>query len=278
MRVYDDVKNSADLQVENGCHFLLFDVTKNTAKASLPDFFGDLNLSTADFLKVLYTSRKGGQRTLIPSLPVFPLSIAATMGPQHIQAYKQGGSSNPDYIKRVVFPVLIGAGGALTLDDNSYVSVSTGFSDIAKIRIYAVDTVKSSLAFVYESIHLNASNQKTIDLTNCNQLLLSKQLRDFQLLARDSVDYSVNWDEQELEAVARAQNDMLAVSGKEIIGKRVINGQATEDLSLGFENDKVYSGGTFYNAIGVSDFVTAKVSTIYDDRAYVLRVVDTSTI
>lgn len=276
MRVYADTKNSSDLQVENGCHFLLFDVTKNTPKASIPDFFGDLNLASADYLKVLYTSRKGGQRTLIPSLPVFPLAIAATMGPQHIQAYKSAADANK--IDRIVFPVLIGAGGALTLDDNSYVSVSTGFSDIKSLKIYAVDTVKSSLAFVYESIHLNASNQKTIDLTNCNQLILSKQLRDFQLLARDSVDYSVNWDEQELEAVARAQNDILAVTGKEIIGKRVINGQATEDLSLGFENLGVFSGGTFYNAIGVSDFVTAKVSTIYDDRAYVLRVVDTSTI
>lgn len=278
MKVYEDVKNSSDLQIENGCHFLLFDLTKNTAVDGLQAFFKDLNLSQADNLKVLYTSRKGGQRTLVPSLPVFPLAIAATMGPQHIQAYKQGGSTNPGYINRVVFPVMIGAGGALALDDNSYVSVSTGFSDVKSLKIYAVDTVKSSLAFVYESIHLNASNQKAIDLTNCNQLLVPKQLRDFQLLAKNSAEYSVNWDEKELEAVARAQNDVLAVVGTEITSTRVINGQNITDLVQGFTNELEFSGGAFYDAIGVTDFITAKVTTQYDDRAYVLRVVDTSTI
>jgi hypothetical protein len=277
MKVYNGTQNCSDLQVENGCYFLLFDLKKDTAYPGIQHFFNDLNLSTADNLKVLYTSRKGGQRTLVPSLPVFPLAIAATMGPQHIIAYQQGGSTNPTYINRVVFPVMIGAGGALTLDDNSYVSVSTGFGNVSALSIYAVDTVKSALAFVYESIHLNASNQKSIDLTNCNQLILSKQLRDFQLLTRDSVEYSVNWDEKELEAVARAQNDVLAVVGTELTGTRVINGESVA-VVLGIQNLIEFSGGTFYDAIGVTDFSSAKVTTLYDDRAYVLRVTDTSTI
>lgn len=276
MRVFNSNQNCTDLQVENGCHFLLFDVTKNTAVNGLQAFFGDLNLSQADNLKLLYTSRKGGQRTLIPSLPVFPLAIAATMGPQHIQAYQQGGSTNPGYINRVVFPVMVGAGGALALDDNSYISVTTGFSDVKGLKVYAVDTVKSSLAFVYESIHMNASNQKAVDLTNCNQLITPKQLLDFQLLAKNSVEYSVNWDEKELEAVARAQNDVLAVVGLEETATRVINGQNVSAPGQSFQNVLEYSGGAFYDAIGVTDFVTAKITTANDDRVYVLRVVDVS--
>lgn len=278
MKVYDSNVNATDVQVENGCHVLLFDITKNTAVEGLQAFFGDLNLSQADNLKVLYTSHKGGQRTLIPSLPIFPLGIAATMGPQHIQAYKQGGSTNPGYIKRVIIPVMIAAGGALPLGDNSYISVTSQFSDLQNLKIYAIDTVKSSLAFVYESIHLNASNQRAIDLTNCNQLIMPKQLRDFQLLARNSAEYSVNWDEKELEAVARSQNDVLAVVGSEIVSTRVINGQNVPNLVQGFVNELEFSGGCFYDAIGVTDFITAKVTTVYDDRAYVLRVVDTATL
>lgn len=276
MKVYEGVLDTNDLQVENGVSFLLFDVTKKTAAASIPAFFGDLNLPLSDNLKVLYTSRDGGQRTLIPSLPILPLAIAATMGPQHIQAYKQGGSTNPDYINRVVFPVMIGAGGALSLDNNSSVSVSTKFSGLSNLKIYAVDTVKSSFAFMYEAIHLNAFSQKSIDLVNANQLIISKQLELFQLIAKDS-QYSVNWAEPEIEAVARAQNDLLAYVGNGLTGTRVIQG-SNQTVDLGFEALSFMSGGMFYNAIGVTDFVTAKVTSTYDDRAYVLRVVDTSTI
>ncbi|WP_139262003.1 hypothetical protein [Dysgonomonas macrotermitis] len=188
-------------------------------------------------------------------------------------------------INRVVFPVMIGAGGALSLDDNSYISVSTNFSSLATItpsaaddglslQIYAVDTVKSNLAFMYESIHLNASSQKAIDLTNSNQLIMSKQILDFQLLAKEN-QYSVNWSEREIESVARAQNDLLAMFGNDISATRVIQGQNVTS-NLGFEAVTIASGGAYYNAIGVTDFATAKVTSKYDDRAYVLRVVDTS--
>ncbi|MDH6309785.1 hypothetical protein M2451_002031 [Dysgonomonas sp. PFB1-18] len=280
MRVYNKDSNIADLQVENGTFFLLFDVTKTTGAASLPAFFGDLNLPTSDTLKVLYTSRTGGQRSLIPSLPVLPLAIAGTMGPQHIKCYFDSNGN----INRVVFPVMIGAGGALTLDNNSYLSVSTNFGNLAStasgneksLRIYAVDTVKSNFAFMYESIHLNASSQKAIDLTNSNQLILSKEILDFQLLAKDT-QYSVNWSEPEIEAVSRAQNDLLAMFGKDLVTNRTIQG-ASVASNLGFEAVEIASGGTYYNAIGVSDFITAKVTSRYDDRAYVLRVVDTSVI
>lgn len=279
MRVYNQDTNISDLQVENGTFFLLFDVIKAAGADNLPAFFGDLNLPTSDTLKVLYTSRSGGQRTLIPSLPILPLAIAGTMGPQHIKCYLDTNGK----INRVVFPVIIGAGGALTLDNNSYLSVSTSFSGLATttgtekaLRIYAVDTVKSNLAFMYESIHLNASSQKAIDLTNANQLITSKELLDFQLLAKET-QYSVNWSEPEIEAVARAQNDVLAMFGNDLSVPKTIQG-ASVTTNLGFEAIEVASGGTYYDAIGVTDFVTAKVTTRYDDRAYVLRVVDTSVI
>ncbi|MDR0824307.1 MAG: hypothetical protein LBN74_04390 [Prevotella sp.] len=280
MRVFNENSNISDLQVENGTYFLLFDVTKTTPAPNLPAFFGDLNLPASDTLKVLYTSRSGGQRTLIPSLPVFPLAIAGTMGPQHLKVYQNNDGS----IYRCVFPVMIGVGGALTLDNNSYISVSTNFSDLAttgtgeekSLRIYAVDTVKTNLALMYESIHLNASSQKAIDLTNCHQMVMSKQVLDYQLIARDSL-YSVNWSEKEIEAVARAQNDLLAMFGSDLIANRIIQG-ATVPTNLGFEAVKFASGGSYYNALGVSDFITAKVTSQYDDRAYVLRVVDASTI
>jgi hypothetical protein len=279
MRVANQNSNVADLQVENGTFFLLFDVTKTIAAANLPAFFGDLNLPSSDTLKVLYTSRSGGQRTLIPSLPVLPLSIAATMGPQHIKVYLDGSGN----INRVVFPVMIGAGGALTLDNNSYLSVSTSFQGLAansgddkSLRIYAVDTVKSNFAFIYESIHLNASSQKAVDLTNSNQLILSKEILDFQLLSKET-QYSVNWSEPEIEAVARAQNDVLAMFGTDLIATRTIQG-ASVSVNLGFEGVEIASGGTYYDAIGVTDFITAKVTAKYDDRAYLLRVVDTSVI
>jgi hypothetical protein len=279
MRVYNQNSNIADLQVENGTFFLLFDVTKTTSVANLPAFFGDLNLPTSDTIKVLYTSRTGGQRTLIPSLPVLPLAIAATMGPQHLKCYLDSGGK----ITRVVFPVMIGAGGALTLDNNSYLSVSTNFQGLAtntgnelSLRIYAVDTVKSNFAFMYESIHLNASSQKAIDLTNSNQLIVSKELLDFQLLAKDT-QYSVNWSEPEIEAVARAQNDILAMFGADLIATKTIQGSSVS-ANLGFEAVEIASGGAYYDAIGVTDFVTAKITTRYDDRAYVLRVVDTAII
>jgi hypothetical protein len=284
MRVYNDSKDVSDLQVENGTFFLLFDVRKSAGFATLPDFFGDLALGTTDTIKVLYTSRSGGQRTLIPSLPVLPVAIAGTMGPQHIKCYLDSSGK----INRVVFPVMIGAGGALPLDDNSYISVSTHFTGLSNITnptvkpdddrealvIYAVDTVKSNLAFMYESIHLNASSQKSIDLTNCNQLIMSKQLNDFQLLSKE-VAYSVNWSQAEIEAVARAQNDVLAAFGQDLIKNRVIQGE-TVPVNLGFEEIEFASGGTYYNAIGVTDFVTAKITSTNDDRAYVLRVVDAS--
>ncbi|SHE85734.1 hypothetical protein SAMN05444362_102341 [Dysgonomonas macrotermitis] len=281
MRVLNQNGNISDLQVENGTFFLLFDVTKSQGYDSLPAFFGDLALPTSDTLKVLYTSRAGGQRTLIPSLPILPLTIAATMGEQHLKCYLDANGK----INRVVFPVMIGAGGALSLDDNSYISVSTNFSSLATItpsaaddglslQIYAVDTVKSNLAFMYESIHLNASSQKAIDLTNSNQLIMSKQILDFQLLAKEN-QYSVNWSEREIESVARAQNDLLAMFGNDISATRVIQGQNVTS-NLGFEAVTIASGGAYYNAIGVTDFATAKVTSKYDDRAYVLRVVDTS--
>lgn len=272
MKVYEGSLNTNDLQVENGVYFLLFDVTKTTPAANIPAFFGDLNLATGDNLKVLYTSRDGGQRTLIPSLPILPIAIAGTMGPQHIKAYTDGTGK----ITRVVFPVMIGAGGALALDNNSYISVSTNFSGISNLKIHAVDTVKSSFAFMYESIHLNASSQKSIDLANANQLIISKQVNDFQLLAKESL-YSVNWSEAEIEAVARAQNDLLAYIGSDITATRVIQG-SNVSVNLGFEATSFNSGGTFYNALGVTDFVTAKVTSTHDDRAYVLRVTDVSAI
>lgn len=275
MKVFQG-SNVSDLQVENGCFFLLFDVTKTTSYDNLPAFFGDLNLSKADVLKVLYTSRDGGQRTLIPSLPVLPLAIAATMGPQHLKVYLDDNGK----INRVVFPIMVGAGGALKLDNNSYLSVSTSFDGIAgtgePVKIYAVDTVKTSLAFMYESIHLNAASQKAIDLTNSNQLILSKQVLDFQLLAKEN-QYSVNWSEPEIESVARAQNDIAALYGRDLTANRVIQG-ATVPTNLGFEAVEIASGGVYYNAIGVTDFLTAKVTSQYDDRAYVLRVVDASTL
>lgn len=286
MRVSNTNQNVSDLQIENGTHFLLFDVRKTTAVDNLPAFFGDLNLGSSDVLKVLYTSRDGGQRTLIPSLPILPIAIAGTMGPQHLKVYLDATGK----INRVVFPVLIGAGGALKLDDNSYLSVSTNFKDLKQVKpdtenptpdddrlglvIYAVDTIKSTLAFMYESIHLNASSQKAIDLTNSNQLILSKQILDFQLLAKDS-QYSVNWSEREIEAVSRAQNDILAMSGRDLIANRQIQGEKVP-ANLGFEAVEFASGGTYYNAIGVTDFITAKVTSFKDDRAYVLRVTDTA--
>lgn len=271
MKVFQSKQNVEDLQVENGLMFLLFDVKKSKGYDNLAAFFGDLVLSTSDTLKVLYTSRSGGQRTIIPSLPVLPVAIAATMGPQHIQAHEDAQGK----INRVVFPVLIGVGGALTLNNNSYISVSTSFSDLAdeegSLKIFAIDTTKSDFLMMYESIHLNASSMKEVDLSNCNQLITSKQLNDFQLIhAQDS--YSVNWSEKELESVARAQNDLLSYRGKDVTAKRNIQGQQV-DVNLGFLGNTVTSGGTFYNAIGVSDFKTAKITSVYDDRCYCLRVV-----
>lgn len=268
MRVYNGSYNVEDLQIENGVMFLQFDVTKNGTYNNLAEFFGDLSLQTSDNLKVLYTSRSGGQRTIIPSLPVLPLAIAATMGPQHIQAHE----NEKGEINRVVFQVVIGVGGALTLNNNSYISVSSKFTDLKEMQIYAIDTTKSNFLMMYESIHLNASSMKEIDLSNCNQLITSKDLTDFQLIhAKDA--YSVNWSEKELEAVARAQNDLLSYRGVDVMAKRNIQGKEV-DANLGFKANSITSGGAFYNAIGVSDWKTCKITSFYDDRVYVLRVVE----
>lgn len=281
MRVFNQNGNATDVQIENGTHFLMFDVRKAAGYDNLPAFFGDLNPLSSDNIKLLYNSRSSGQKAIIPALPVLPLAIAGTMGPQHIKVYLNGAGK----IVRVVFPIMVGAGGALKLDNSSYLSISTNFSGLGTIeptvqddglavQIYAVDTVKSSLAFMYEVSHLNASAQKAVDLTNCNQLILPKQITDFQLLARDN-DYSVNWSESEMEAVARAQNDLLAVFGTELTANRVIQG-LNVSVNLGFEASKLASGGTYYDALGVSDFMTAKITSKYEDRAYLLRVVDTA--
>ncbi|MBF0574415.1 hypothetical protein [Dysgonomonas sp. GY617] len=237
-------------------------------------------MSTTDELKVLYTSRSAGQRSLIPSLPVFPLAVAATMGPDEIIAYRQGGSTNPTYINRVVFRVFVGAGGALALDDNAYLSVSTGFGEAAnnlqKLVISAVDTTKTTLAYMYEVVHLNAKSQKSIDLANCNQIILPKQLDDFQLKAKDSL-YSVNWSRREIESVARGQNDLLALIGSGVSGVRTILGE-NHTVDLGFIGDTTVPGGTYYDALGITSFESVKITTEFDDRVYLLRAVDTSNV
>jgi hypothetical protein len=277
MKVYSGNSNVTDLQVENGCMILLFDVRKTFGSAvySLSEFFGDGSLSTADTIKLLYTNRGSGQKTIIPSLPVLPVTIAATMGPQHLKVYKDETSG---VISRVVFPVLVGIGGALKLDNNSYLSVTTNFSNLysggtySAIEISAIDTFKSDLVAVYESIHLNSGSQKVISLADSNQLILSKQIDDFQLTSTRT-SYSVNWSEPEIEAVARAQNDILAAYGHDVTISRVIGG-ATISVNAGFTAFGFDSGGTWYDALGVSDFEIAKVTSKYEDRAYVVRILN----
>lgn len=272
MRVYNLNSNCTDVQIQTGVFFLLFDVTKTTPADNLPSFFGDLDFANADRLKVLYSSPKGGQKVLIASLPVLPLALAGTMGPQHLKCYLNDAGK----ITRVVFPVMIGAGGALSLDNSTYISVSTSFTGLAansgdekSLRIYAVDTIKTPLAYMYEVVHLNASAQKAVDLTNVNQLIMSKEIDDFQLMSKDT-EYSVNWSEPEISAVARAQNDIAASFGKDLTGNKIING-ATVAVDLGFEATKFASGGTYCNALGVSDFLGAKVTAKNEDRLYLLR-------
>jgi hypothetical protein len=276
MKVFSGNQNATDLQVENGCMVLLLDVRKTAAKASptLAGFLGDLDLSSSDTLKVLYTNRSGGQKTVIPSLPVLPVSIAGTMGPQHIKVYLDDDGN----VCRTVLPVLVGIGGALKLDNNSYLSVTTNFanldqaggSDSPSLSIYAIDTFKTDLIAVYESIHLNASSQKAISLADSNQLILPKQISDFQLTSTKTA-YSVNWSESEMEAVARAQNDILAAYGTDITAVRVIQG-VNQSVNMGFQASRIDSGGTWYDALGVSDFEIAKVTSKFEDRAYVVRI------
>jgi hypothetical protein len=80
-----------------------------------------------------------------------------------------------------------------------------------------------------------------------------------------------------MEAVARAQNDILAAYGNDVSGVRVING-ANQTVNLGFEASKIDSGGTWYDALGVSDFEVAKVTSTFEDRAYVVRIFNANTL
>jgi hypothetical protein len=271
MLVFQGTTNLSERQIETGCGNLLLKITKNTAVDSLVEFFGAQNLDNEDKITVRYNSRSMGQKALIPSLPLFPLAVAATTGPNHIIAVEQ-----PDgKIKSVELTIQLGVNGALKLDGNSTISVNTQISDLQSLEVYSMDGVPTSLAYQYNNTRLDGNVVRDIALTNINKIVLDPMVLNVDLISGKG--YTVNLAAKELEDISQGLNDIIALRGKPITYSRTYHGD-TYNVTTGIEATKTYTGGTFYNVIGVSDYEVMKVSALKDCFVYTAVLTDLSTL
>jgi len=259
MLVFKGSNNPNEKQIETGCGSLLFRITKNTAVDSLVKFFKDDDLNGFDKLTVRHNSRSMGQTAVIPSLPIFPLAIACTTGPNHIIAIEDATGK----IKTVELTIQIGVNGALKLDNNSTLSLNTNISDLQEIEIFSIDGVPTELIYMYSNNKLDANVEKTVNLANINKLILDPMVDTADLIS--SGGYSVNLTSAEIEDISQGLNDIAILQGKEIKYNRT---NPSYEVKTGIRATSVYTGGTFYPVIGVSDYESARITSKQDCYIY----------
>ena len=270
MKVFDSNGNASDVQIETGTSYLTFVVEKTKCFNSIPEFFGDENTTTCDKLKVMYSNRVRGQKSIIPNLPVFPLTFFATINEGIAKAY----TDTSNKIVKVEFSIPMTNGGALDLNSNSSLNVETNFKDLKNMQIYSTDGLKTQMILMYETHYLNANVQKEIPLVGVTDMLFSKFITDFQLQRPEG--YTINSCEKETEVISQALNEVAWVVGKDETYQMVVNGQ-TIASKPSFAISKHYAGGAFYNNIGVSDLPRAIVASSISDIVYTLKLQDTET-
>jgi len=260
MLQFKGTKNLSEKQVQTGCSALHFKVTKNTPVDTPQEFFAqkdgagnldDLNLF--DRITVRYNGPRGGQKQIISELPIFPLLVACTTGPNHMIFENDPATGK---IVGCAFTLQLGVNGALRLDGDHYISVKTNFQDLATIEMYSIDGVPTSLAYQYTNAQLDANVQRTINLNNVNKLILDPMVELLELNGAEG--YTVQVEQAEVIDIAEGLNDIIALRGNPMTYNRV-NGGDIYPVKMGIEATKQYTGGLFYPTIGVEGYDSVRV-------------------
>jgi len=251
MLVYKGTNNLSEKQIETGCGSILMRITKKTAVDTLVKFFSDDDLNGSDKMTARYVSRGIGQIALIPSLPMFPLAVGCTTGPNHIIAIEDTAGN----IKTVELTIQFGVNGALKLDGNTSISLMTNISDLEQLEVYSIDGVPTDLCYVYNTIIAQGGAQRDVNLRNVNKIILDPMVTGADLIS--SGGYTVNLAQAEIDDISQGLNDVVALRGKEITYTRKNNGD-TYPVKTGIEATKTYTGGTFYPVLGVANYEVMK--------------------
>jgi len=275
MLVFKGNTNLSEKQIETGCGSLLFRITKKVAASTIHEFFGEQDLNGSDKLTVRYNSRSMGQIAVIPSLPIFPLAIACTTGPNHIIAIEDATGK----IKTVELTIQLGVNGALKLDGNSTISLNTNFSGlddtvgVNSLEVYSIDGVPTDLIYMYTNTKCSANVMQSINLQNVNKLVLDPCVDTVDLIS--SGGYTVNLASAEIEDISQGLNDILALRGKEITYQRD-NFGSKHTVKTGIEATKVYTGGTWFPVLGVADYEMIKITASQECYIYAANVANVS--
>jgi hypothetical protein len=278
MKFFDDNKNASDAQIQSGCGSIIFDITKAAAKPNLIEFFGDADILSCDTVSVRLMGPKGPQ-VLVNDLPLFRLMLSATTGPNHMKCYLNAGGN----ITRVVGEIQLGVGGALALGTgDTYLSVKTNVSGLSNLKMYSFDGFKTNLAYQYEVVKLDSFVTRSFSLDNINKLILSKHVSSLQLskVMTDGGsalkgEHVVELDGEEIESAARGLNDIAGVMGEAVSYNLSILGQ-TVPTTGGIISKQFFSGGTYYDVLGVADFSICKIQSKVNDFVFLSRVFDTT--
>jgi hypothetical protein len=309
MKIYDSAVNATDLQVQSGCSALLIEITKAAVAgyASLFEFFNEQTSASADTIKLMLNDGALGQKTVSSGLRALPLFLMSAVTPNSIQAIgkemeapayeidpktlvlskegKKVKAGSYSYSRSLgVVPQLalitvrallrIGFDGALALNQNRYLSLSTTFSDLANMKVYAIDGRKTDRVIKYESFYMQPSTNTDISLRNSLLFALPKSIDQAviqTLPAADSVPYSAVYSEPELAAMARDMDSCLVEVGcEDVITVTPPAGEAYS-YPLGFRSQFIMSDGYGYDVIGSANYDNAKVMTNHAGHSYVCR-------
>jgi hypothetical protein len=332
MKVYDGDSNVQDKQIQSGCTYLIFEVTKTNPDSEgveqgftdLFHFFGEDVQPSADTLNLMYNDSVRGQVSLVSSLHVLPLFLMSSVAPNAIRCIGKSLTSSPYKVDPVsltltdksgksvskaggfsrarslgVQPSLaittvravlrVGFGGALPLNQNNYLSLSTNFSKlraktsssdtVSGLKIYAMDGRKTNMVMRYESAILQPGMNTEITFLNSLSAAIPKSVYDATiqtLPAADSPSYSALYSEVELEAIARDADQIIAEVGVEdFIPVVPPVGGASSLYQLGFRALYTIPNGYGYDVIPTANYDNAKIhsdvsSLVFISRAYMI--------
>ena len=314
MKIYDGTSNVQDKQIQSGCTYIVFEVTKAKADgyASLFDFFGENSQAGADTVNLTYHDSVRGQVTLVSSLHVLPLFMMSSVAPNAIRAigklmaqpkykvdpvsltlsddkgesialkpgqvfshYRALGAAPLLQLTSVRAVLRVGFGGALPLNQNNYLSLSTKFSDLKNLKIWAMDGRKTNMVMRYESAILQPGMNTEITLVNSLSAAIPKSIDQAAvqtLPAADSPAYSAVYSEEELEAIARDADQVICEVGcEDFINVVPPTGGASYVYPLGFRSEYVMANGYGYDVIPTANYDNAKITTQYGSLVFISR-------
>jgi hypothetical protein len=131
-------------------------------------------------------------------------------------SHSRGMGAEPNLKITSIRAVLrVGFGGALPLNQNNYLSLSTNFSDMGNLKIWALDGRKTNMVMRYESAILQPGTNTEVTLINSISAAIPKSIEQATiqtLAATDSPAYAAVYSGAELEAIARDADPVFARS------------------------------------------------------------------